>query len=104
MSRRTVRVPRLRMPSSSPFTLIEALVVVVILGVLAAVIVFAVNGITDPNNDPTEWEPGVPPTTTTTTTTTAPVALLTCEQLDNAGYDGLASCIDANGNVTGPGQ
>lgn len=89
-------------PSMPNFTLIEALVVVIVCGVLVAVVLFATGVIEDPSNDGPEWD-STPPSTTVTTTTT-PVALLTCEQLDNVGYDGLASCIDPNGNVVGPGQ
>lgn len=95
--RRTL--PRPRMPKWN-FTLIEALVVIIIVGTLAAVVLFAVGAIQATENDGPDWTPAP----TTTTSTTAPVALLTCKQLDDAGYDGLASCIDESGDVIGPGQ
>lgn len=32
------------------------------------------------------------------------IVVPTCESLDNVGYDGTASCIDAGGNLVGPGD
>lgn len=42
-----MKVQRLRMEREEGFTLIELLIVIVILGILAAIVVFSVGGITD---------------------------------------------------------
>ncbi len=46
----TRRVHRSRRPNESGFTLIELLIVIVILGVLSGIVVFAVSGIQDRGN------------------------------------------------------
>lgn len=32
------------------------------------------------------------------------IVVTSCNELDAMGYDGLAYCIDANGNLVGPGR
>lgn len=92
--------------NSKGFTLIELLVVIVILGILFAVVVAVIDQM---SKDEIPDDPRPVPTTefiVTTTSTTLPAAgiiLPTCSDLDDVGYDGLASCVDSNGIIRTPG-